>query len=378
MAENTSPTPVATPQGTYKFTVTPSPHFKAPFNVRTIMYLVILALMPALVGAVYFYGFWSLFLVLISVATAVGSEFLMNLAFKRPLADSLDGSAIITGLLLAYNVPPSAPWWMVAAGSAFAIIVAKAFFGGLGHNFLNPALTGRAFLMASWPTLMTSGWLIRKGLGTVSGVPQSMWTSVIDAVKSSPSTIHGVDALTGATPLGVLQKLKIATDPALISGTKQVLNDPSVIKSLFWGNVGGVIGETSVILLLVPALLLMVIRVIDWRVPLAYIATTAAISLAAYLFGATPVTPIYHLCAGGLMLGALFMATDYSTTPVTPAGQWIFGVGCGIITMLIRLWGGYPEGVSYSILLMNVATPLIDRFTRPRILGEQRKRKGAK
>lgn len=375
MAENTSSTPVASPQGSPKFTVTPSPHFKAPFNVRTIMYLVVFALTPALAGAVYFYGFWPLFLVLVSVTTAVGSEFLMNLAFKRPLADCLDGSAIITGMLLAYNVPPSAPWWMVAAGSAFAIIVAKAFFGGLGHNFLNPALAGRAFLMASWPTLMTSGWLIRKGIGTVSGIPQSMWTNVIDAAKSAPTTMHGVDALTGATPLGVLQKLKIATDPALISGTKHALNDPAVIKNLFWGNIGGVIGETSVILILIPALILMVIRVIDWRIPLAYIATTAAFSFLAYLFGATPVTPIYHLFAGGLMLGALFMATDYSTTPVSPAGQWIFGVGCGVITMLIRLWGGYPEGVSYSILLMNVATPLIDRFTRPRILGEQRKRK---
>lgn len=362
----------------HKFTVTPSPHLKAPFDVKKVMYLVVAALLPALGGAIYFFGLYVLWLVLISVATAVLAEFLMNLAFKRPWESCLDGSAIITGILLAYNLPPSAPLWLPAVGSAFAVIIVKALFGGLGNNFLNPALAGRAFLMISWPGFMTSGWMVRQGVGTPSGIPQALWSRAIPEATASVANLHGIDAFTGATPLGVVQKLKTLADTALVSNTSQVLNSPETLKNLFFGNTGGVIGETSALLLLIPALILILIRVIDWRIPLAYIGTVALGTLIAWLFGGTPVTPVFHLLAGGLMLGALFMATDYSTTPITPAGQWIFGVGCGVLTVLIRLWGGYPEGVSYSILLMNVATPLIDRFTRPRILGEARKKKEAK
>ncbi len=343
---------------TRKFLVTPSPHLKAPFNVKMVMYIVVIALLPALGGAIHFFGLYSLWLVLISVATAVLAEFFANLAFKRPLDSCLDGSAVITGMLLAYNLPPTVPLWMPAVGSAFAIIIVKALFGGLGHNFLNPALAGRAFLMASWPGKMTSGWILREGLGTTSGIQ--------------------VDAFSGATPLAVVQKLKDVADPALAETTRSALNDPSMLKALFFGNVGGVLGETSALLLLIPALILIAIRIIDWRIPLAYIGTVALGTLVAYIFKATPVTPIFHLLSGGLMLGALFMATDYTTTPMTPLGLWIFGIGCGVLTVLIRLWGGYPEGVSYSILLMNVATPLIDRYTRPRILGENAKKKEKK
>lgn len=362
----------------HKFIVTPSPHLKAPFDVKKVMYLVVVALLPALGGAIYFFGLYVLWLVLISVGTAVLVEFLMNLAFKRPWDSCLDGSAVITGLLLAYNIPPSAPLWLPAAGSAFAIVIVKALFGGLGHNFLNPALVGRAFLMISWPGFMTSGWMVRQGVGTPSGIPQSLWPGAIPEAAASVSKLHGIDAFTGATPLGVLQKLKAVTDTAVVSSTSQALNSPQTLKNLFMGNIGGVIGETSALLLLIPAVILIIIRVIDWRIPFAYIATVALGTLVAWLFGATPVTPLFHLVSGGLMLGALFMATDYTTTPITPTGQWIFGAGCGVLTVLIRLWGGYPEGVSYSILLMNVATPLIDRFTRPRILGEVRKKKEAK
>lgn len=335
-----------------KFIVTPSPHLKAPFNVKTVMFIVVIALLPALGGAVYFFGLYSLWLTLIAVGTAVVAELLMNLAFKRPLESCLDGSAIITGLLLAYNLPPTAPLWIPAVGSAFAIIIVKALFGGLGHNFLNPALAGRAFLMASWPVLMTSGWIQRHG----------------------STTGMAIDAFSGATPLGVVQKVDAAANPEIVNA----LNSPETLKALFFGKIGGVVGETSVLLLLIPALILMVMRVIDWRIPFAYIATVAAGTFVAWLLKATPVTPLFHLMSGGLMLGALFMATDYATTPVTPAGQWIFGIGCGVLTVLIRLWGGYPEGVSYSILLMNVATPLIDRLTRPRILGEARRKKEKK
>jgi electron transport complex protein RnfD len=341
-------------RNTRKFIVSPSPHFKAPFSVRKVMFVVTIALLPALGGAIYFFGLRSLWLVLIAVATAIGAEFLMNLAFKRPLDSCLDGSAIITGMLLAYNLPPTAPLWMAAVGSAFAIIIVKAMFGGLGHNFMNPALAGRAFLMASWPGKMTSGWILREGLGTTSGI--------------------NVDAFSGATPLGVVQKIKGVGDVAIA----EALNSPETLKALFFGRVGGVLGETSALLLLIPAVILILMRVIDWRIPAAYIGTVFLGALLAWVFKGTPVTPWFHLMSGGLMLGALFMATDYSTTPVTPAGQWIFGVGCGVLTILIRLWGGYPEGVSYSILLMNVATPLIDRYTRPRILGQQKKKKERK
>jgi electron transport complex protein RnfD len=329
-----------------KFLVTPSPHLKAPFNVKTVMYIVVAALVPALVGAVYFFGWRSLWLTLIAIGTAVLAEFLMNLAFRRPLESCYDGSAVITGMLLAFNLPPSAPMWMPVVGSAFAIIIVKAMFGGLGHNFLNPALAGRAFLMASGPGKMASGWLQLHG----------------------STTGMTADAFSGATPLGVVQKIKGAADPAVT----EALNSPETLKALFMGKVGGVIGETSVLLLLVPAIILMFIRVIDWRIPVAYIGTVALGTLLAWVLKGTPVNPLFHLASGGLMLGALFMATDYATTPVTPAGQWIFGVGCGVLTVLIRLWGGYPEGVSYSILLMNVATPLIDRLSRPRILGEKK------
>lgn len=382
-----------------KFLVTPSPHLKAPFNVKTIMFIVVIALLPALGGAIHFFGWYSLWLVLISVGTAVGAEFLMNLAFRRPLTDCLDGSAIITGMLLAYNLPPTVPLWIPAAGSAFAIIIVKALFGGLGHNFLNPALAGRAFLMISWTGRMTSGWTLRSALdATTSGIPQTalegikgtippvdtVLSKVINSAMSVDTTFHGVDVVSGATPLGVVRQVQHVADTVAYNQGSDLLNDPAVLKNLFFGKVGGVIGETSALLLLIPAILLILMRVIDWRIPLAYLGTVALGTLVAWLFKATPVTPIFHLLSGGLMLGALFMATDYATTPVTPLGQWIFGIGCGVLTVLIRLWsggsggGGYPEGVSYSILLMNVATPLIDRYTRPRILGERRKRKERK
>jgi len=381
---------------TRKFKITPSPHLKAPFNVRTIMYLVVIGLIPALGGAIHFYGWYSLWLVLISVGTAVAAELLMNLAFKRPLLSCLDGSAIITGMLLAYNVPPTVPLWIPAAGSAFAIIIVKALFGGLGHNFLNPALAGRAFLMASWPGKMTSGWILSatSGLsakwaleGSVSGVGSAKLAETLSSAPpadtvlakfaSTDTLFRGAEVVSGATPLDLAGQVQaVSADTAVYESGAGLLNDPETLRNLFFGKMGGVLGETSALLLLIPAILLIIMRVIDWRIPLAYIGTVALGTLVAWLFKATPVTPIFHLLSGGMMLGALFMATDYSTSPVTRSGQWIFGIGCGVLTVLIRLWsGGFPEGVSYSILLMNVATPLIDRVTRPRILGESRKKK---
>ncbi|MBD3286492.1 hypothetical protein GF338_09160 [candidate division WOR-3 bacterium] len=243
---------------------------------------------------------------------------------------------------------------------------------------------------------MTSGWILSSASGfsaklaldgNVAGVGNAR---IAEALSSAPATdtiitkfastdtlIRGADVVTGATPLDLAGQVQaVSAETSVYESGAGLLNDPATLRNLFFGKMGGCLGETSALLLLIPAIILIFMRVIDWRIPLAYIGTVALGTLVAWLFKATPATPVFHLLSGGLMLGALFMATDYSTTPVTPGGQWIFGIGCGLLTVLIRLWsGGYPEGVSYSILLMNVATPLIDRLTRPRILGESRKKK---
>ncbi len=315
------------------------------------MWAVVIALIPAFAGSIFFFGWHALSLVLLSVASAVGFDALSQKLFGRKITIT-DGSAVITGILLAFNLPPGVPWWLPVVGSAFAVIVVKQFFGGLGHNFVNPALAARAFLMVSWPGIMTAKWISPR-FGTLSGF----------------------DAVTTATPLGVLKHadeiVGAGGDPAAI--VTQVQSWP-VIKNLFLGNVGGCLGETSALLLLIGAVFLIATRVIDWRIPVGYIGTVIFLTLILPGQKANFATyMLFHILSGGLMLGAFFMATDYVTSPVTTKGRWVFAVGCGILTVLIRLWGGYPEGVSYSILLMNVATPAIDRFTKPRLFGKIRK-----
>ncbi len=321
------------------FIVSSSPHIHDKDNVNKIMYMVIIALLPALFSAVYFFGFRALWHTIISVAAAVLTEYVFNLIWKHKQTIK-DGSAVITGMLLAFNIPANSPLWMGAVGSFVAILIAKMVFGGLGYNFINPALAGRAFLMASWPSFMTHF------------IPMGN-------VKNLSGTT--IDAISTATPLNVV---KLYGDQYA-----DALNSMSTIKALIVGNVGGVIGETSAIALLIGAIFLMILKIIDWRIPLSYIGTVFVLSGIFYWAGISPVTPIFHIFAGGLILGAFFMATDMATSPVTPLGRWIFGIGCGILTIVIRQWGGYPEGVSYSILLMNVATPLIDRLTMPKVFG---------
>ncbi len=319
--------------------VSSSPHIHDNMNVKKVMYMVIIALLPAFISAVYFFGTRALIHTIVGVVFAVLSEYVFNLLWKKPQTIS-DGSAVITGMLLAFNVPPTSPYWMTGVGSVFAIIIAKMVFGGLGYNFINPALAGRAFLMASWPSYMTH-------------------FSQVGRIKDLSGT--GIDAISSATPLNVLRLYGDSYASAL--------NSMETIKHLIFGNIGGVIGETSAIALLIGAVFLLIMKIIDWRIPLAYIGTVIVISGIFYFTGISPLTPLFHVFAGGLILGAFFMATDMVTSPVTPLGRWIFGIGCGIITMIIRQWGGYPEGVSYSILLMNVATPLIDRLTMPKVFG---------
>ncbi|MEO0072921.1 MAG: RnfABCDGE type electron transport complex subunit D [candidate division WOR-3 bacterium] len=314
--------------------VSNAPHLHAPISISKIMWNVVIALLPALFGAIYYFGIRALLLTVIAVLSAVGFEALIQKLFNRKIT-ILDGSAVITGILIAYNLPPGVPWWIPIIGSAFAIIIVKQLFGGLGYNFINPALAARAFLVVSWPQIMTTSWL----------APRAGY-------------LAGFDAITQATPLSLAKQ----TQDLL---TIKALNSWSVIKNLFLGNCGGCLGETSALLLLIGGIYLLLRGYINYRIPLAYLLTVLVLSVIL----PTKFSPLFHIFSGGLILGALFMATDYVTSPITPTGQWIFGIGCGVLTMIIRLWGGYPEGVSYSILLMNVATPLIERYTKPKVFG---------
>lgn len=338
-----------------------SPHITSPVTVNKLMWAVVIALLPAFAGSVYFFGLRALIITLLSVVSALLFDALGQRLFGRKIT-LLDGSAVLTGILLGFNLPPNVPWWMPVAGSAFAMLVAKQFFGGLGHNFINPALAGRAFLVASWPTQMTTAWLTPRG-GIIPGLPAGALNICTDAV-------------TTATPLNVLKqgaKLLIpGCDPQVLY---QHLQSWATLKSLFLGNTGGCIGETSAFLLLIGGLFLIITRVIDWRIPLFYLLTVTVLVLIlpGHKAGLLNYT-LFHLLSGGLMLGAFYMATDYVTSPLTAKGRVIFAIGCGVLTVLIRLWGGYPEGVCYSILLMNVATPLIDRLTPPRVFGTGRKK----
>ncbi len=348
--EASSP-PVSTLTLTSTFVVSASPHTRSPATVSRIMWLVVFALLPALGGSVWFFGPRSLLLVALSVASSILFDSLAQKAFGRK-PTPFDGSAVITGLLLAYNLPPGVPLWMPIIGAAFATIVVKQFFGGLGHNFINPALAARAFLMVSWPTYMTTLWL-----------------------KPHGGPLSGLDAVSAATPLALVRRAAELVPPDMnLSELLRQANSLAELKRLFIGNVGGCLGETSALLLLVGALFLVILRVVDWRIPAAYIGTVIVLAL---VLPGSHLMPWFHVFSGGIILGAFFMATDYVTSPITAKGRIIFGVGCGLITMLIRLYGGYPEGCSYSILLMNVATPLIDRLTRPHPFGALRKRQVA-
>lgn len=342
-----------------RLVVSASPHIRSQATVSRLMWAVVIALLPALAGSVYFFGAKALWLTLLCVAAALASDSLAQLAFGRKVTLT-DGSAVITGILLAYNLPPGVPWWIPVAGAAFATVVVKQFFGGLGHNFINPALAARAFLMVSWPTHMTTMWL--KPFG------------------SAP--LSGMDAVSQATPLALVRRVADFVPKGLApADSVQAVHDLisqgnsiAEVKRLIVGNVGGCLGETSALLLLIGAVFLIAVRVIDWRIPAAYVGTVIVLALC---LPKNHMGPWFHVFSGGIMLGAFFMATDYVTSPVTAKGRVIFGLGCGIITMLIRLYGGYPEGCSYSILLMNVATPLIDRLTRPRLFGAPKRNPAA-
>lgn len=317
-----------------KWIVSHPPHIAAKDNLSRIMLHVVIALLPAVLAGCLVFGLRALIVTLTCVLSCVLFEAIWQKLLKKPVTVS-DLSAVVTGILLACNLPASIPLWMAVIGSFFAIIVVKQFFGGLGHNFMNPALGARAFLLASWALAMTS----------------------FPAPGTSLPLLGSVDAISAATPL------------ALYAENAEQL--PTYL-NLFLGNIGGCIGETSALAILIGGIYLLITKVIRLRVPFCFLATVA---LGTWIFGGSngwfTGDWLYQLLSGGLMLGAFFMATDYTTTPFTPKGQIYFGIGCGIITVLIRLWGGYPEGTSYAILLMNIVTPLIDRVTAPRRYGTE-------
>ncbi len=340
-----------------------APHVKAEQSLKEIMWTVVVSLLPAAAFAVYTFGIHTLIIMAAAIIAAAAAEVITQLLLKKPVMIT-DGSAVITGLLLAMNVPPDSPVWMVAIGSVFSIIIAKQLFGGIGFNIFNPALAGRAFLMASWPVYMTTKWhhftptnVLSQGVTNAAGLGQGAF-----------------DVITQATPLGALKEVpKLLADMNVpVSSLHQILFSDGMLKSLFIGNIGGCIGETSALFLLIGAVILLARRIISWHIPVSYIGTVALILFGYYSITGFPF-PVkavaFHILSGGLILGAFFMATDMVTSPVTKKGMIIFGAGCGLITCVIRLWGGYPEGVSYSILLMNCCVPLIDRFLRPRIFG---------
>ncbi len=325
----------------YELTISSSPHAHSPVTTRTIMRDVLIALAPALIGSVYFFGFRALLVTLVSVAGCVFFEWGYRKLMKLD-STVYDLSAMVTGVLLAFVCPVTIPYWMLLIGDFVAIVVVKQLYGGIGKNFMNPALLARAFLF-SWPVVMST-W-VKPGFAN--------WTGLLSTA----------DAVTGATPMSFLHQGSL----------------PDVsLPELCIGNVGGCIGETSVVLLLVGVVYLLIRRIISLRIPLAYLLTVAIIALLLPQGHDPLLWAGYQLCGGGLILGAFFMATDYVTTPVTKWGQVLFGIGCGVITMVIRYFGGYPEGVSFAILVMNACVALLDKVGHPRLYGTARRKEAVK
>ena len=316
-----------------RFTVSASPHVREGDSTRGIMLDVILALTPAAIFGIVAFGPRALTLYVVSIVSAVVAEYCTQRIMKRPVVIG-DLSAVVTGMLLAMNLPSTAPWWIAVVGSAFAIVVVKQLFGGLGSNFVNPALTARAVLVSCWVVRMT----------TTAFVSPTFWS--------------GIDAVSGPTPLALIKSGALDQLPSFWAA--------------FTGNISGTIGETSALTLLVGGIYLIGRRVIDWRIPVAFLGTVFAMTF--FVNGADFYMAAYALVAGGVMLAAFFMATDYVTSPITPLGRIIMGVGCGVMVVIIRKWGGYPEGATFAVLLMNIATPLIDRFTKPKVFGGVKRR----
>ena len=373
MAEPTPPAADAAPAPakpaapvTHELLVTSSPHVATAENVPRIMHTVWLALLPACAAAVWLFGYDALLVVGLTVLACVAFEALMlkarGRAWDEVRRSALDGSAVVTGVLLALNLPAASPWWLLLVGAFVAMGLGKHVFGGLGHNPFNPALVARVFLLISFPTQMLT------------------WSSPVDSFDQSTDARMDrdraeLDGQTYATPLGKLKEaVRNQADPAKLAAIRAEIAERYPVADLFLGRTGGSLGETSALALLLGAALLLWRRIITWHIPLTFIAATAAVTgLAWALHPEAYADPLTHVLGGGLILGACFMATDMVTSPVSRTGMLIFGAGCGLITAVIRLWGAYPEGVSFAILIMNALVPLIDRYTPGRKFGETRR-----
>ena len=328
------------------YQVSVSPHVRSGITTRKIMGAVVVALLPSALLGIYNFGFYALLILLVAIASAVFAEYLYERLMKKPVTIG-DLSAVVTGLLVGMNMPPSAPWWVPCIGSAFAIIFVKMLFGGLGQNFMNPALAGRCFLLISFSSQMST-FTAGSGFSKLVTVPA------------------GVDAISGATPLAYLKA-----------------GQHFDLSALFAGNTLGVIGETSAAALLLGGIFLAAVKIIDARIPLAYLGSFAVLVLitaAARGISSPLLYTAEELCAGGLMLGAWFMATDYVTSPITKSGRLIYGLLLGFLTWVFRMIGKGSEGVSYAIIFINCLVPMIEHYTRPRALGISREKKkgGAK
>jgi electron transport complex protein RnfD len=306
------------------------------------MRLVLISLAPSALFSMYLFGYRALLTIVISISSAVLFEAIWQKIMRKAVTTG-DLSAVLTGLLLGLNLPSESPWWMICVGTFFAIVVAKQFYGGLGYNIFNPALVGRVVLLIAFTGHMTSKW-----------VTPSAW---------------GMNAVTTATPLMKARETLLSTGRLDVHLTRQEVID------LLIGNRAGSLGEVSVVLLLLGGLFLIAKKVITWHVPVSFIGSVWVMTAIFHLVNpARYADPSFHVITGGLFLGAIFMATDYVTSPMTPGGKLIFGVGCGLITVVIRLFGGYPEGVSFAILLMNGFTPLIDRYMKPSVFGGRKEK----
>jgi electron transport complex protein RnfD len=319
-------------------TISPSPHIHSGDSTQKIMYRVVYAMIPALLWSVFVFGLDALRVTLIAVVACLAFEYVIQKYLMKIKPVITDGSALVTGILLAFNVPSNIPWWIIVIGALASIGIGKLSFGGLGSNIFNPALVGRVFLLISFPVQMTS-WPVNNR--------------------------SGIDAVTSATPLGIIKEG--ITNGTPISEISKSL--PSTVEMLF-GEIGGSLGEISALLLILGGLYMLFTKVITWHIPVSIIVTVGLVAGIFWLVNPEVyINPTYHLLTGGLMLGAIFMATDMVSSPMNPKGQMIYGVGIGLITISIRLFGAYPEGISFAILIMNAFTPLINTYVKPKRFG---------
>jgi electron transport complex protein RnfD len=328
---------------TRKLSVSTSPFLKDSDTTPKIMMTVVYTLIPIVLVSIYYFGLAALLVILTAIFSCMFTEWLFNKPQDR-LKSLKDGSALITGLLLALTLPPGFPLWMVFVGGVVAIGMGKAMWGGLGQNIFNPALLGRAFLQAAFPTAITT-W----------SPPDGRYMALRGTNSAMPFfQTENIDAVSGATPLSLMKFDHLPTNTL----------------DLLLGSTGGSLGETCAFILILAGIYLLIKKIINWRIPLSILLTVTVFSGAFYLFNPEIYpSPIFMILSGGLLLGTVYMATDLVTSPITPKGTWIFGIGIGILIVVIRIWGGLPEGVMYAILFMNMSTPLINRFTKIRTYG---------